>query len=116
MNGEAMSNPVNMLGVLINAQPGQDEAFNEWYSNVHVPDVLAIPSFVNARRFSLGESKPDTIAHSYVTIYEVTGTAEEAIADLTEAFMTGRLPVDRECCDAAGIQLLPMSAIMTAGF
>ena len=29
--------------VLTNATPGKDEAFNDWYTNQHIPDVLAIP-------------------------------------------------------------------------
>jgi hypothetical protein len=111
-----MSKPVNMLCVFINAVPGQDEAFNKWYSEVHIPDILAIPSFLNARRFATGESKPESITHSYMTIYEVAGTAEEAIADLTAAFKAGLAPVDSSVCDGRSVQLLPLSAIMTAGF
>ena len=111
-----MSQPINMLAVLISPVEGQDEAFNTWYTNVHVPDVLAIPSFVNARRFAFTESKPDAITQPYMTIYEVAGTAEEAIADLTAAFAAGKTPLDRSCCDGTSVQLLPLAAINTAGF
>jgi hypothetical protein len=106
-----MSSPANALAVLINPVPGQDEAFNEWYANVHIPDILAIPSFVSVQRFAFAEGKPASITHTYMTIYELAGTAEEAIADLTAAFHAGKAPVDRSCCDAASIQLLPLNAI-----
>jgi hypothetical protein len=37
--------------VLTNAKPGSDAAFNAWYSNRHVHDVVKIPGFVSAQRF-----------------------------------------------------------------
>src|SRR3546814_16369245 len=36
--------------VLTNATPGDDEQFNDWYTNTHIPDVLAVPGFVAAQR------------------------------------------------------------------
>jgi len=26
----------------------QDDAYNDWYTNIHLPEVLAVPGFVSA--------------------------------------------------------------------
>ena len=66
-----------MKGVLIvKSEPseGQEDAYNEWYDNVHLPEVLAIAGFVSARRFvaepSIGGELPE---QRYVAIYEMEG-------------------------------------------
>ena len=38
--------------VLTNAVEGKDDAFDEWYTNTHLGDVLAVPGFVSAQRFN----------------------------------------------------------------
>ena len=38
--------------VLTNAVEGKDDAFDEWYTNTHLGDVLAVPGFVSAQRFT----------------------------------------------------------------
>ena len=48
----------------------EDEKFNEWYDNFHLPDVMSTAGFVNARRFvSPDFSTMDT--GRYLAIYEV---------------------------------------------
>jgi hypothetical protein len=69
-----------------NAEPGKDEAFNDWYDNQHVPDILRIRHFEAAQRFRIeaDASSPD-FPYSYMTIYEVeSDTIEEATAALAE--------------------------------
>ena len=34
--------------VLTNAASGKEDAYNDWYTNRHIPDVLAIPGLVAA--------------------------------------------------------------------
>mgnify|MGYP001183584620 CR=1 FL=1 len=58
--------------VLTNAVDGRDAEFNDWYTNVHLPDVLAIPGVVSAERFKLAHAQ--RIAeqpYGYLAIYEV---------------------------------------------
>jgi hypothetical protein len=67
------------------ADPSREDAFNKWYSEVHLPDVRAIPGFVAARRYRLhtsGGGEPDADTHTYLAVYEVeaddlTGPAAE---------------------------------------
>jgi hypothetical protein len=39
--------------VLTNATQGSDATFNDWYDDVHIPDLLRVPGIVSARRFEL---------------------------------------------------------------
>ena len=49
--------------------PEEDEAaFNEWYDHVHLPDILACPGWLSARRYRCLEGGP-----RYVAMYEITG-------------------------------------------
>ena len=47
------SGPVFLTLVLANAVAGQDEAYNAYYSERHVSDVLAVPGMLAAQRFEI---------------------------------------------------------------
>jgi hypothetical protein len=58
--------------VLTNATEGQDDAYNEWYNNQHLSDVLALDGFVAAQRFRLSDTSPEQESgHRYLALYEV---------------------------------------------
>ncbi len=59
--------------VLTNASGGRDGEFNEWYNNKHIPDVLNIPGFVAAQRFSIASAQMDgaTSPWRYLALYEL---------------------------------------------
>lgn len=60
------------LLVLTNAVQGQEDAFNEWYDNTHVPDVMKIPGIVSAQRFrqSTYQRGPGPHPWHYMALYE----------------------------------------------
>ena len=37
--------------VFANAVDGKDDAFNDWYTNVHLDEVLQVPGFASGQRF-----------------------------------------------------------------
>ena len=45
------------LVVLTNANEGADDAFNDWYTNTHIGDILALEGFTAAQRFKLSETQ-----------------------------------------------------------
>ena len=52
------------------ASPEHESAWNDWYDNVHVPELLSVPGFVSAVRFrQLGAE-----GH-YLAIYEIESPA-----------------------------------------
>lgn len=48
--------------------PDRDGELNEWYDGTHVPELLAVPGFVSARRFRRvgGDGGPE-----YLAVYEI---------------------------------------------
>jgi len=70
--------------VLANAVEGRDDEYNDWYTNVHVPEVLAA-GFTAAQRFKMADAQMGEVSDGYLAIYEFDGSAEEAIAALGAA-------------------------------
>jgi hypothetical protein len=66
------------LIVLTNAVDGQDEQFNDWYTDRHLQDVLAVDGFVAAQRFAFAPGKLGPEApFRYLAIYEVEADSVE---------------------------------------
>lgn len=58
--------------VLTNAVEGREAEFNDWYSNTHLADVIAIPGIVSADRFELAEfQRTLPQPYKYLAIYEI---------------------------------------------
>jgi len=73
---------------------GRDQAFNDWYQNTHLPDVLAIEGFIRAQRYQVGAHISGTEPQPYLTIYEIEAeSAEAARQSLIDAAMAGKTPV-----------------------
>jgi hypothetical protein len=64
--------------------PGQEAEYNEWYNKIHIPDVLNVPGFVAAQRFTLAEAQlgDGPRAHRYLALYEIE--TDDAKATLKE--------------------------------
>jgi hypothetical protein len=50
-------------------RPSPRKPFNDWYDNVHLPDVLQTPGFVAVRRYVIRE--PRNGRGKYLTICEI---------------------------------------------
>jgi len=95
-----------IMVVLTNPAEGQEDEFNRFYDERHVPDVLALGPFVSAQRFRLAPaSLGSPEKYRYLAIYEIAeGRLEEARDVLV------RLRAERDEAEAAGREpLLPVS-------
>lgn len=82
--------------VFSNPVAGKDDEFNDWYDNVHVRDVLAIPGVLSAQRFDLKETEilraaGRTSPHRYLCLYEMEGDVDAIMAKIREAVGTGAI-------------------------
>jgi hypothetical protein len=83
--------------VFSNPVAGREDDFNEWYDNVHVPEVLATPGMVTAQRFSLADVEMNRAegmpaqSHAYLTVYEMEGDVDATMAKIGEAVMSGTM-------------------------
>ncbi|MBV1879198.1 MAG: hypothetical protein KUG79_16270 [Pseudomonadales bacterium] len=79
-----MSN--HTLLVLTNPVVGKEKEYNDWYSNTHIQDIVAIPGFVSAQRFKLSDAQmADAGPYKYLAIYEVEGDPAAALDALKAA-------------------------------
>lgn len=82
----------NILLVLSDAVPGDEDKYNEWYTGTHLGEVVQTPGFVAAQRFRFVVAGGDGPPNSNLAIYEVEGDIEEAKAALN-AGRAHRVPV-----------------------
>lgn len=74
--------------VQTNAVVGREDEFDEWYGSVHLPDALAVAGFVSAQRFRVSDTQrpgAGEYPYRYLTVYEMEGDPEAALAALAEA-------------------------------
>jgi len=86
-----------MLIVQTEPAAAAEADFNTWYDDVHVPEVLATPGFVRARRYRALRSPATPTGHeggwaSYLAVYEIEGRDPlEAHAALLTRVRAGEL-------------------------
>jgi hypothetical protein len=77
------------LLVMTSPHEGKDDEFNDWYDEVHLREVLAVPGFVGARRFravpSVRGALPD---QPYLAIYEIEADDLDAVQQALTAAAT----------------------------
>ena len=82
--------------VLTNAAPGKEDAYNDWYTNQHIPDVLAIPGLVAAQRFTLSADQraAPPLPYKYLALYEIeTDDLKGLLATLNERAGTSAMVI-----------------------
>jgi hypothetical protein len=50
--------------------PAREKEFNDWYSDMHVPDMLEVPGMIQATRWVSAESKEGQ-RRKYLALYEL---------------------------------------------
>ena len=76
-----------------NPVPGREDEYNDWYSNRHLADVVAVPGFVSAQRFRLTDVVADNLpSQRYMAIYTMdTDEPEKVLEHLTSLVETGTM-------------------------
>jgi hypothetical protein len=86
----------------LNAAPGQDAAFRDWYSDEYLPGAARRPG-VQMAGFAMyrtyGQMIPTTPSHNYVGIYKVNDPAAWA------AWKDSQLLADAACVDQASLRI-----------
>lgn len=54
--------------VMVDVPEEDEEAFHRWYDGTHLPDILACPGWLSAKRYRCLEGGP-----RWVSVYEITG-------------------------------------------
>jgi hypothetical protein len=63
--------PPYILMAMTNPAEGKEEAYNQWFDEVHLPDALKVPGFESAQRYELTEAQrmPAPLPYRYATVY-----------------------------------------------
>lgn len=76
-----------VLLVLTNPVAGQEKEYNEWYDNIHLREVCALPGFTGARRYRLASGESP---QKYLALYDIAAdNPQQALAGLTQAAGAG---------------------------
>lgn len=75
------------LLVLTNPVAGQETEYNDWYDNIHLREVCALPGFTGARRYKLATGE---YPQKYMALYDIVADdPKEALAGLNKAAGSG---------------------------
>ena len=69
--------------MLVFSEPfaGQDDEFNAWYTQQHLNDLVALPGFTSAQRFTLHSVSMGTTLNKYLAIYDVETDDPEGVIE-----------------------------------
>ena len=84
------------LVVYSNPVEGREQEYNDWYSNRHLNDLLAIPGVISARRFKLSGTQIGEAAqaYQYLAIYDVEADdVPSFLKAMGERAAKGEIPV-----------------------
>lgn len=81
-----------------NCDPMREDEYNDWYNNMHIPDILATPGFVSARRDQIKDFRDGR--GKYLAIYEletddIEGTMRARLEKRNEELKAGRASGNR---------------------
>lgn len=62
---------------------GMEDAYHQWYSSVHLDEVVKSSGFVAAQRFVVSGPVPEALGqHRFLALYEIEGDLDAARATL----------------------------------
>jgi hypothetical protein len=63
--------------------PSREKEFNDWYDNIHLPDILETPGFVRAMRYE--NTNPAEGQGKFIAMYEIeTDDLARTLAEFDE--------------------------------
>ena len=84
--------PRYKMVVMSRPTAGREDEYNEWYQNVHLGELVALPGFTSARRFRYARSLVEGDAYPYMSIYEIeTDDIDAALNTLRSTAERGAL-------------------------
>ncbi|WP_330255142.1 hypothetical protein OG874_11675 [Nocardia sp. NBC_00565] len=101
-----------LLLVQTNSVTGREDEFNRWYTETHLPEVLAVPGVVRAQRYAVvpvrvlefeGMSVPPP-AHRHLAIYELDARADDVMAEFLRRLGSGEMTLS-DTMDPATIEM-----------
>lgn len=67
--------------VLTEPNEGKEEAFNAYYENIHLDEVIESADFLTAQRFKVAAEVGEPAPLPYLAVYEAEGESAEEVLD-----------------------------------
>ena len=84
--------PCYKMVVMSRPTEGREDEYNEWYQNVHLKELVALPGFKSARRYRMARSLVQGEAWPYMAVYELeTEDIDAVLQGLRDAAEKRRL-------------------------
>jgi hypothetical protein len=81
--GQAQGKRKGVLVVMTDPVPGEEDAYNEWYDDVHLAEVVKLPGVTSGQRFvAIPSLRGQVPVQRYMALYEFEGDVEEALETL----------------------------------
>jgi hypothetical protein len=95
--------PKATLVVLSNPVAGREDEYNDWYTNRHLDDVLAVPGITGAARLKLRSQPSSDEAWRYCALYDVDHDDPASVLEALNARSgTEDMPLS-DALDLAGV-------------
>jgi hypothetical protein len=78
----------HVLVVITNPTEGQEDEYNDWYDNVHLPDLLKVKGITGGQRF-VAETPQEGCPGAYMTVYDLEADPKTVTTEITERVMSG---------------------------
>jgi hypothetical protein len=89
--------------MVVMSQPlaGRENEYNDWYQNVHLAELVALPGFRSARRFRFARSLVEGEVHPYLAEYEIVTDDIDAVLDSLRSAALGKILTMSDAIDTA---------------
>jgi hypothetical protein len=96
-----------LMVVPSNALPGRDAEYNDWYENVHLAEVCALPGVTSGRRYEALETSPAKPDATYLAIYEIeTEDPTAVLAEIGRRSRSGEMKPPSEALDRSRAKIM----------
>jgi len=96
-----------------------EDAYNDWYTNQHLADVVDVPGFVSAQRFKVKQLVMGEFKNKYMAIYNIESDDPQKVMDAMMArrgtdqmVISEALDVDN--CDCALFEVISQEVMAPA--
>jgi hypothetical protein len=100
------------LMVFSRPQAGQDEEYNIWYEQVHIPEMLAIDGVKSCARHRLRTKGDQPV--EYLAVYDIDGDIDTVLKELMARSRDGRMQLS-STADPANTRITIWEQVFTAG-
>ena len=94
--------PKYMMMVLSTPAEGREKEYNEWYQNIHLPDILDVDGYTLGQRYRLSRAYTQDGVFPYAALYDIeTDDIDAVMEDMKKRVESGRMTLS----DALGPQV-----------